>query len=71
VSTIRKNHEGVPEEVDEGAFSCSSFTDFFSRINSRQIALQAIELQPRTAELDNTCLKLKRHSVFTLPLKRW
>jgi len=71
VSTIRKQSQGVPEDVDEGAFSCSSFTDFFSRINSRQIALQAIELQPRTAELDNTCLKLKRHSVFTLPLKRW
>jgi hypothetical protein len=71
VSTIRNNHEGVPEDVDEGAFSCSSFTNFLSRINSGQIALQAIELQPLTTELDDTCLKLKRHSVFTLPLKRW
>jgi hypothetical protein len=35
------------------------------------LSLQAIELQPRTTELDNTCLKLERHSVFTLPLKRW
>ena len=49
--------------IDEGAFNCSNFSDFLS--------LQAIELEPRTTELENTCLKLKRHSVFTLPLKRW
>jgi len=33
-SGFGNNHEGAPEDIDDGAFHCSNFTDFLSRMNS-------------------------------------